>query len=137
VLVTALLSVTIVVGSVPSAAAAVTLPPGSIAVPSLGTFLYMNSEPGDYIGQGVEQLYTSDDSTIRGSIAQDGGGFFASAIQGNYDHWWYVDLAAAPGDPFVEGSYTGALRYPFNDGALVSTFPVTGAGATRSPAGST
>jgi hypothetical protein len=117
VLVTALLSVTIVVGSVPSAAAAVTLPPGSIAVPSSGTFLYMNSEPGDYIGQGIEQLYTSDDSTIRGSIAQDGGGFFASAIQGNYDHWWYVDLAAAPGDPFVEGSYTGALRYPFNDGA--------------------
>jgi hypothetical protein len=117
VLLTACFSVAIVLGSVPSAAAAVTLPPGSIPVPTSGTFLYMNSEPGDYIGQGVEQLYTSDDSTIQGSFSQDGGGFFASVIQGNYDHWWYVDLAAAPGEPFVEGSYTGALRYPFNDGA--------------------
>jgi hypothetical protein len=116
-LVTAFVSVAILVGSAPSAGAAVTLPPGSIAVPSSGTFLYMNSEPGDYIGQGVEQLYTSDDSTIQGSFSQDGGGFFASVIQGNYDHWWYVDLAATPGEPLVEGSYTGALRYPFNDGA--------------------
>jgi hypothetical protein len=116
-LVTAFVSVAILLGSAPSAEAAVTLPPGSIAVPSSGTFLYMNSEPGDYIGQGIEQLYTSDDSTIRGSFSQDGGGFFASVIQGNYDHWWYVDIAAAPGEPLVEGSYTGALRYPFNDGA--------------------
>jgi hypothetical protein len=116
-LVTAFVSVAILLGSAPSAEAAVTLPPGSIAVPSSGTFLYMNSEPGDYIGQGVEQLYTSDDSTIQGSFSQDGGGFFASVIQGNYDHWWYVDIAAPPGEPLVEGSYTGALRYPFNDGA--------------------
>ncbi|HEX6674189.1 MAG TPA: HYR domain-containing protein [Actinomycetes bacterium] len=116
-LVTALASVAILLGSASSAGASVTLPPGSIAVPSSGTFLYMNSEPGDYIGQGIEQLYTSDDSTIQGSFSQDGGGFFASVIQGNYDHWWYVDLAATPGEPLVEGSYTGALRYPFNDGA--------------------
>jgi hypothetical protein len=116
-LVTAFVSVAIVLGSAPSAEAAVTLPPGSIAVPSSGTFLYMNSEPGDYIGQGIEQLYTSDDSTIHGSFSEDGGGFFASVIQGNYDHWWYVDLAAPPGEPLVEGSYTGALRYPFNDSA--------------------
>jgi hypothetical protein len=117
VLVTAFFSVAIVLGIGPSAAAAVTLPPGSIPVPSSGTFLYMNSEPGDYIGQGIEQLYTSDDSTIQGSFSQDGGGFFASVIQGNYDHWWYVDFAAPPGEPLVEGSYTGALRYPFNNGA--------------------
>jgi hypothetical protein len=116
-LVTAFVSVAIVLGSAPTAEAAVTLPPGSIAVPSSGTFLYMNSEPGDYIGQGIEQLYTSDDSTIHGSFSEDGGGFFASVIQGNYDHWWYVDIAAPPGEPLVEGSYTGALRYPFNDSA--------------------
>jgi HYR domain len=116
-IVTALVAVAFVLGSAPSAGAAVILPPGSIPVPSSGTFLYMNSEPGDYIGQGIEQLYTSDDSTIRGSFSQDGGGFFASVIQGNYDHWWYVDFAAPPGEPLVEGSYTGALRYPFNDGA--------------------
>jgi hypothetical protein len=116
-LVIVFIAVAIALGGAPSAVAAVTLPPGSIPVPSSGTFLYMNSEPGDYIGQGIEQLYTSDDSTIRGSFSQDGGGFFASVIQGNYDHWWYVDFAARPGEPLVEGSYTGALRYPFNDDA--------------------
>ena len=45
----------------PSAGATVTLPPGSIPIPESGTFLYMNSQPGDYIGGGTEQLYTSAD----------------------------------------------------------------------------
>ena len=48
----------------PSAGATVTVPPGSMTVPSSGSFLYMNSQSGDYIGQGIEQLYTSADSTI-------------------------------------------------------------------------
>ena len=55
-IVTALVAVAFVLGSAPSAGAAVILPPGSIPVPNSGTFLYMNSEPGDYIGQGIEQL---------------------------------------------------------------------------------
>jgi HYR domain len=115
-LVTAFVSA-IVVGSASSAEAEVILPPGSIPVPSSGTFLYMNSEPGDFIGQGIEHLYTPEDSTIGGSFSEDGGGFFAGVVQGNFDQWWNVEFAAAPPGPLVEGSYTGALRYPFNDGA--------------------
>ena len=117
VLLTAFVSVAIALGSGPSVLAAVTLPPGSIPVPSSGSFLYMNSQPGDYIGQGIEQLYTSGDSTINGWLPQGGGFFSASVIQGNYYHWWYVDIAAPPGQPLVVGSYTGALRWPFNGGA--------------------
>ncbi len=109
--------VAIALGSVPSAGAEVILPPGSIPVPSSGTFLYMNSELGDFIGQGIEQLYTSDDSTIQGTLPPGGGLFSASVIQGNFDHWWFVEMAAPPGEPLAEGSYTGALRFPFNDGA--------------------
>jgi hypothetical protein len=98
----------------PSAAgAAVTIPPGSIAVPSSGTFLYMNSQAGDYIGGGTEQLYTSADSSISGSLPQGGDYFSASAIQGPYTHWWYVNIAAPPGQPLAVGSYTGAVRAPF------------------------
>jgi hypothetical protein len=97
----------------PSAMASVTLPPGKITVPSSGTFLYMNSETGDYIGQGVEQLYTSADTTITGSLPQGGGYFRASAIQGPYTHWWYVDIAAPPGQPLTTGSYDGAVRAAF------------------------
>jgi hypothetical protein len=97
----------------PSAGATVTLPPGSITVPSSGTFLYMNSQPGDWVGQGIERLYTSADSTITGSLPQGGGDFRASAIQGPYTHWWYVNIAAPVGQPLAIGSYTGAFRAPF------------------------
>jgi hypothetical protein len=78
----------------PSAGATVIMPPGSITVPSSGSFLYMNSQPGDYIGGGIEQLYTSADSTINGSLPRGGDYFSASIIQGPYTHWWYVNIAA-------------------------------------------
>ena len=113
----AFVSVAIALGSAPSAGAEVSLPPGSIPVPTSGTFLYMNSEPGDYIGGGIEQLYTSDDTTFNSSLPPGGDHFSVFVLQGNFVHWWFVDIAAPPGEPLVEGSYTGALRYPFNDGA--------------------
>lgn len=97
----------------PSAGATVTLPPGSIPVPNAGTFLYMNSQPGDYIGLGTEQLYSSSDSTINGSLPRGGDYFSASVIQGPYTHWWYVNIAAPPGQPLTVGSYTGAVRAEF------------------------
>jgi hypothetical protein len=98
----------------PSAGATVIMPPGSITVPSSGTFLYMNSQPGDYIGFGMEQLYTSADTNFSTFIQPGGSYFHASVIQGNYTHWWYVDIAAPSGQPLQTGSYTGATRYPFN-----------------------
>lgn len=101
------------VGLASPAAAAVTLPPGSIPVPSSGTFLYMYSEPGDYIGQGVEQLYTSADSTFTTSMSENRDYFHASVIQGYYDHWWYVDIIAPYGQPLAVGSYPGAERASF------------------------
>jgi hypothetical protein len=97
----------------PSAGATVVLPPGQITVPSSGTFLYMNSQPGDYIGGGIEQLYTSADSSFSASLPEGGSHFSATVIQGPYTHWWYVDLAAADGQPLQIGSYTDAERYPF------------------------
>jgi HYR domain len=99
---------------VPAAGASVSLPPGVITVPSSGTFLYMNSQPGDYIGGGIEQLYTSADTAITGSLPEGGSVFNATVIQGPYTHWWYVDIAAPQGQPLAVGSYTGAVRYPFN-----------------------
>lgn len=110
----ALVALVVALVVVSPATASVTLPPGSIPVPTSGSFLYMNSEPGDYIGQGIEQLYTSNDSSITGNLSDDGGGFFGSAIQGAYDHWWYVDLTAPAGEQLAVGSYENAERYPFN-----------------------
>jgi HYR domain len=97
----------------PSAGATVILPPGNITVPSSGTFLYLNSQPGDFIGQGQEQLFTPADSSFSASL-QPGGGLFSASVFPFAGGFWFVDIAAPSGQPLVVGSYTGATRYPFN-----------------------
>jgi HYR domain-containing protein len=109
----ALAVVVAVLVAAPAAGASVTLPPGSIPLPASGSFVYMNSQPGDYIGGGIEQLYTAADTAINGSLPRGGDYFSGSAIQGPYTHWWYFSIAAPPGEPLAEGSYTGAVRAPF------------------------
>jgi hypothetical protein len=95
------------------AAASVDLPPGEVAIPTSGTFLYMNSRPGDYIGASVEHLYTSADSAIGGSLSAGGNFFSASVNQANFTHWWFVDLQAPSGQELAAGSYENAQRWPF------------------------
>jgi hypothetical protein len=86
-----------------------TLPPGSMTVPTSGTFLYLittNTSVGNY-----EQLYTSTDSTFDWSFPySDNSVFHATVVQGNYVHWWYVDIAAAPGNSLAVGHYANAVR---------------------------
>ena len=54
------------------------LPAGfAITVPSSATFLYFNSQPGDYIGGGIEQLYTAADTSFNGSLQPGGYGLTA------------------------------------------------------------
>jgi hypothetical protein len=88
-----------------------------ITLPSSGSFLYMDSEPGDYIGGAVEQLYTEADTSINGSLSLDGNSFGASAIQANYTHWWYANFAAPAGQPLAIGAYENAVRWPFQSPA--------------------
>lgn len=114
-LVTALTSASALValGSVP-ASADVVMPPGTLTPPDSGSFLYMNSEPGDYIGGGREHLYTFQDAHIRASGNYDSGVSGAvDSIDGS--HWWYLDFAAPDGQPLEVGSYTGAARFPFQE----------------------
>jgi HYR domain len=96
----------------PSPASAA-LPPGELDVPESGSFLYLNSQPGDGIGGGVEHLYTSAESTVSGSLSFDRRSFSASAIQGPFIHWWFIELAAPLGGQLSPGAYEGALRWPF------------------------
>lgn len=91
------------------AAATVTLPPGSITVPSSGSFLYLISEAGDWVGQGQEQLFTTANSTIGGALR--GSTFGAAVYLANT--FWSVGVAAPEGQPLVVGSYSGAYRLPF------------------------
>ncbi|WP_405586166.1 hypothetical protein [Streptomyces sp. NBC_01190] len=79
--------------------------------------LSFSGDPGDYISGGGSYAYAT--------IARDG--FDASAstddrvvsvsVSGANGDWWYLDLAAPAGEVLAPGTYTGATRYPFNEGA--------------------
>ena len=98
----------------PQAAARVSLPHASITIPRSGTFLYLNSEPGDYVGGGIEQLYTSGDSTFNHTSFPPGTDLIRVWLeQGGYAHWWVVDFAAPVGQALTVGSYTGAVWSSF------------------------
>jgi DNA-binding beta-propeller fold protein YncE len=79
----------------------------ALIIPTSGTFLYMRSEPGDYIGGGVVQLYTSANSRIWGFA---GGGQFSAEIRQGNTHRWSVRLDAPFGEVLSTGAYPGAVR---------------------------
>lgn len=109
-----LLVLAVIIASItlgPSAAATVTLPVGTIAVPTSGTFLYVNSDPGDSIGLGRERLFTSADSDLVGWLTAEyqGRWFHGLVIQGDYATWWQVDVTAPPGFALAAGSYVDVV----------------------------
>jgi len=87
-------------------AASVTMPPGAITIPNSGMFLYLNSQAGDFVGRGIEQLYVSPDAGIVARLEVGGDQFYSSAFQGT--HGWSVTMASGPGNVLVPGLYTGA-----------------------------
>jgi len=105
-LVAALLVVT---ASASPAAATVTLPPPSITLPTSGSFLYLNSQSGDWIGQGQERLFTPADGKIGGALrgSRFGGAVYLASTG------WDVAMSAPDGRRLVVGSYTGASRAAF------------------------
>jgi hypothetical protein len=114
---TTLLLFTLMLGSATTGAYAVStklkLPHGALDVPTSGTYLYLYSETGDWIGAGLEQLYTSADSTFHLDFPEGSNSESAWLVQGNYVHWWDVQLGAPIGQALLEGSYLGAGRYSF------------------------
>ena len=74
------------------------------------TAIVMNSETGDYIGQGLQRMYTPADGTFVAARNFDNG--VTIAFNGGSITW---NLAfAAPGDALlVPGSYENATRWPF------------------------
>lgn len=76
---------------------------------SAATFLYLNSETSDYIGQGIEQTITDAGTTFTATRNFDNG--VKVWLQGGAS--WTTDFAA-PGDvELVPGTYIGAIRFPF------------------------
>lgn len=79
-------------------------------VSNAATFLYLKSEPGDYIGLGKEQTLTTDDGifTATGSVSE---GVVTVSFEGTSR--WDLNFAAPGGEVLQPGSYENAACYPF------------------------
>ena len=75
--------------------------------------LYLNSQPGDYIGAGQQQTYTIADGVFQLSTSNAAQHVSVAFHTQTYSHWWYLDFAAPSGTPLTSGQYEGATRYPF------------------------
>ena len=76
------------------------------------TSLVLNSEAGDYIGGGQLLFFAEADGTF--TAHQNAGTSVSIAFNTpTFSHFWYVDFAAANGAALTVGTYTGALRFPF------------------------
>lgn len=73
------------------------------------TFLFFNSEPGDYMGQGQVHTLTSEDGAFSVNNSQN-------VVTINYkgSTWWTLNFAVPQGKRILPGPYEGATRYPFH-----------------------
>src|SRR5438067_10070829 len=105
---TALAVLVLVVASAMGARPAVAQP-STVVLPSAGSFLYLNSEPGDVIGDGVERLFTATDASFDASLPPGSGFFNGFVMQGWFTHSSRLFLSAPAGQALAVGSYTGTV----------------------------
>jgi hypothetical protein len=87
--------------------------PAAGTTPGTGNYIYLESQAGDYIGQGQNHLYSQADSLI---TVSDAGGRLAVSINGNEN--WFGDFQVMSSINFLEVGYYGDLgRYPFQNPA--------------------
>lgn len=86
-------------------------------IQELPTALYFFSEPGDYIGAGLEQTFTPTDVDFGVSGNYDNGVSFWLNNFGRSEPqdyiWWSLNFAPPQDLPLVPGNYGRAYRFPF------------------------
>jgi Divergent InlB B-repeat domain len=86
------------------------------------TALLLHSQPGDYIGQGLDRTYTAADATFEITTSTWNGAVRLSAIAPGLTFSWYLEFRAAGDLPLTVGTYEAAQRSAFtiNHGLDVS-----------------
>lgn len=98
----------------------VTPPPANLwrpvpgVTPATGNYVYLQSDAGDYIGQGLTHTYTQANSTL---TPQTFLGRFAIAVAGN-DYWNGSFQAMGNLSQLQAGYYGNLQRYPFGNPAF-------------------
>jgi len=81
---------------------------------SADTTIELNSDPGDYIGQGQTYNYDDSNADIRYSRNYDNGiTVNIGNLAGDPFFWWALNLAAPANGEIQLGVYSGAERVPF------------------------
>lgn len=93
--------------------------PGS--TPTTGNYVYLQSDAGDYIGQGQTYTYTPSIATLSVSetsgVVGTNGGMLSVSVNGNT--WWYGNFQTMNTISQLQlGFYPGLMRYPFNNPVL-------------------
>lgn len=82
----------------------------SADLPSTGNYVYLDSDPGDYIGLGREYLYTPSDAVI--SVTEEAG-ILSVRVDGN-ERWNGEFTGPDAMDALEAGYYPDLERYPFH-----------------------
>ena len=95
-----------------SAVALLALTP-SIAVAMPQTLILLNSQPGDYIGQGLQQTFTPADGTLTASALANGG-VQVSFHNSDFSQFWFLNFGPPSPQKIVASEYEGAQRFAFH-----------------------
>jgi hypothetical protein len=95
----------------PAPAPGATLPPGSVTVPTSGSFLYL-IQTNTFVGT-HEQIFTTADSWFDPRLGAEE--FRAWVTRFDYTHWWSVTFDAPMGRALSVGRYADALRPEFHN----------------------
>jgi len=88
--------------------------PAAGSTPATGNYVYLQSDAGDYIGQGATYTYAPASATL--SVAANAGRLTVG-VTGN--EWWSGDFQAMNTLTQLQpGYYSGLQRYPFHNPAL-------------------
>lgn len=77
------------------------------------TLIYLNSQPGDWVGQGQQFMFTPADGTITVQGTYNSG-IQASFTSPGFTHWFYLNFGPPVAQKFVKGAYVGAQRFAFH-----------------------
>ncbi|MEU1576761.1 hypothetical protein ABZ519_37560 [Streptomyces collinus] len=80
-----------------------------------GSFSFGGDE-GDYISGGQSHAYATASQDRMNVSGDTGNRVVTVSVDGANGDWWTLNLGAPSGKSLTPGTYTGATRYPFNEG---------------------
>lgn len=79
--------------------------------------LAFSGDEGDWISGGGSYSYSTDSQDKVSVTGSSDNRVVSLSVDGANGDWWDLDLAAPAGTTLAPGTYDGATRYPFNEGA--------------------